>query len=317
MPKKFTDLSQLTKAILKKDEPQRPKPVPAHVPIPHPVKAASLPEAKAEEPGLSRDEAECLAHFSHTSIADRRFATAGRVQTPPTTGRIREAAPGESAGLAAMKEAEAHLAAEVSAIRKALEAAEARAAAAEQALEAHIARVKPGEERRARLEAEIRALRARAAETPRVAVSPVPAPSAPAPAPRARAGLLAAPAGFVEAFDGELREMVVAALSDACETARQSTRERRAAVLAAVLAVNPSSGELERRRAELKQILKDAGGFADARTLSALERIGFRCISGKKHWKLEYGNVRMPMSKTPSDYRSQLNAAADMANRCF
>ena len=30
MSKKFTDLSQLTKAILKKDEPQRPKPVPAH-----------------------------------------------------------------------------------------------------------------------------------------------------------------------------------------------------------------------------------------------------------------------------------------------
>ena len=48
---------------------------------------------------------------------------------------------------------------------------------------------------------------------------------------------------------------------------------------------NPATGELERRRAELKQILKDAGGFTDASTLAALERIGIRCISGRKHCK--------------------------------
>lgn len=42
-----------------------------------------------------------------------------------------------------------------------------------------------------------------------------------------------------------------------------------------------------------------------------------KLISGKKHRKLKYGNVRMPMSKTPSDYRSGLNSSADMANRCF
>ena len=80
---------------------------------------------------------------------------------------------------------------------------------------------------------------------------------------------------------------------------------------------NSATGELERRRAELKQILKDAGGFTDASTLAALERIGIRCISGRKHWKLEYADIRMPMSKTPSDYRSAQNCASDMANRCF
>lgn len=42
-----------------------------------------------------------------------------------------------------------------------------------------------------------------------------------------------------------------------------------------------------------------------------------RCISGRKHWKLEYADIRMPMSKTPSDYRSAQNCASDMANRCF
>ena len=33
--------------------------------------------------------------------------------------------------------------------------------------------------------------------------------------------------------------------------------------------------------------------------------------------KLEYAGVRMPIAKTPSDYRANLNMATDMANRCF
>lgn len=317
MSKKFTDLSQLTKAILKKDEPQRPKSVPAHEPIPHPVKAGSAAEAPAEAPKLSREEADCLAYFSHTSIADRRFATAGRVQTPQAARKTQEPAPEAPTELSKLRASEAHLTAEVAELRQKLEAAEARAAAAEQAVEAHIAQVKSGEERRARLEAEIRELRAKAPEPPRVALAPQPAPSPEPSAPRARGGVLAAPAGFAETFPGEVREMVVAALSDACETAHQSTRERRAAVLEAVLAANPSSGELERRRAELRQIVKDVAYHNDEHMLKGLEKLGMKLISGKKHWKLEYGNVRMPMSKTPSDYRSGLNSSADMANRCF
>ena len=37
----------------------------------------------------------------------------------------------------------------------------------------------------------------------------------------------------------------------------------------------------------------------------------------RKHWKLEYADIRMSMSKKPSDYRSAQNCASDMANRCF
>ena len=33
--------------------------------------------------------------------------------------------------------------------------------------------------------------------------------------------------------------------------------------------------------------------------------------------KLQYANVRVTMSKTPSDYRANLNIASDTANRCF
>jgi len=129
-----------------------------------------------------------------------------------------------------------------------------------------------------------------------------------------RNGILAVPGAFAEAFSGELREMLLSVLSEARDAARQSSRERRAAVLDAILSVNRPTGELERRRAELKQAMKDAGYYTDPH---ALERLGFRLVSGRTHWKLEYAGVRMPVAKTPSDYRANLNMATDMANRCF
>ena len=129
-------------------------------------------------------------------------------------------------------------------------------------------------------------------------------------------GLLKNPATD-EVFIGELREQVLAALSEAQEAAGQSGRERRAKILADVLAANVPTGELERRRGELRQIIKDTGSFVDARAISALEKIGFKCVSGNKHWKLDYADTRIPISKTPSDYRSALNTATSIANMCF
>ena len=32
---------------------------------------------------------------------------------------------------------------------------------------------------------------------------------------------------------------------------------------------------------------------------------------------LEYGNIRFPVSKTPSDYRSNRNTLSQIENRCF
>ena len=130
------------------------------------------------------------------------------------------------------------------------------------------------------------------------------------------AGLLKPPE-TVEAFPGEVREHILAVLSEGLEAAQSSERERRAAVLEDVLAANMPGSELERRRRELKQIIKDTGSFVDARTIAALEKLGFKCVSGNKHWKLDYANVRIPISKTPSDHRAALNTATDIANRCF
>ena len=127
-------------------------------------------------------------------------------------------------------------------------------------------------------------------------------------------GILVAPATAAEVFPGEVREQVVATLLDGLGTAERSGRERRAEILRYVLAANQSAGELERRRAELRQILKNAGYYNDPKPL---ERLGLRLISGRTHWKLQYANVRVTMSKTPSDYRANLNNGSEIANRCF
>lgn len=80
MAKSFNDLSQLTRAILKKEEPKAPKPAPVRAPIPHPVKKPVQAAVSAEETGLSREDAACLDYFSHTSLTARGFATEGRTR---------------------------------------------------------------------------------------------------------------------------------------------------------------------------------------------------------------------------------------------
>ena len=127
-------------------------------------------------------------------------------------------------------------------------------------------------------------------------------------------GILTAPTSFTEVFPNEMRELLLSALTEARDAAQQSGRERRAAFFDALLAVNPSSGELEQRRTELKQCVKDWGYFTDPK---CIEKLGFKLVSGRKHWKLEYGNVRMPIAKTPSDYRANLNMVTELGNRCF
>lgn len=141
--------------------------------------------------------------------------------------------------------------------------------------------------------------------------------AAPAPVQEARIVGLLKPPTTVEVFPGEVREHILAVLSEGLEAAQSAERERRAAVLEDVLTANKPGSELERRRRELKQIIKDAGSFVDARTIAALETIGFKCVSGNKHWKLDYANVRIPISKTPSDRRGAQNTATDIANKCF
>ena len=292
MAKTLTDLSQLTKAILKESPPSRVEPAPAAKPAP----TVSDEDREAEE---------VLAYFS---------------RTPQNAPRSLRVAPGAGAGEERTAELKAALEAKdaaLDAIAKEKAEADERIAELERQLaeerEAHIAAIRE----RDRLQGECGRLQGELRKMGESA--PVVAPVEAAPVARLEPtkptqGILVAPATAAEVFPGEVREQVVATLLDGLGTAERSGRERRAEILRYVLAANQSSGELERRRAELRQILKDAGYYNDPKPL---ERLGLRLISGRTHWKLQYANVRVVMSKTPSDYRANLNNGSEIANRCF
>ena len=292
MAKTLTDLSQLTKAILKESPPSRVEPAPAAQPVP-----------TVSDGG--REAEEVLAYFSRTpQNAPRSLRVALRAGAgEDRTAELKAALEAKNAALDAIAGEKAE--------------ADERIAELEQQLaaerEAHEAAVRE----RDRLQGECGRLRGELRK--RGENAPVAAPVEAAPVvqsepPKPTQGILVAPATAAEVFPGEVREQVVATLLDGLGTAERSGRERRAEILRYVLAANQSAGELERRRAELRQILKNAGYYNDPKPL---ERLGLRLISGRTHWKLQYANVRVVMSKTPSDYRANLNNGSEIANRCF
>ena len=290
MAKKLTDLNQLTKAILKE------------LPPPRPV------EKPAPEPSQSREDADAaavLAYFSRTSqnAPQRNRAASCAVPAKDRPVPPDAALEAKDAALAALAEEKV--------------AADERIADLERQLaeerEAHEAAVRERDRLRGdcgRLQGELRKKGENVSVSAPVEAAPVGRNEPTKPA----QGILAAPGAVVEVFPGEVREQVVATLLDGLGTAERSGRERRAEILRCVLAANQSEGELERRRVELRQILKDAGYYNDPKPL---ERLGLRLISGRTHWKLQYANVRVVMSKTPSDYRANLNNGNEIANRCF
>lgn len=289
MSRTLTDFSQLSKGMFRKSEPVvEVKPVP-------------------KETSAGGDDA--LAYFGLTGRGKRESGRAGAVGGCGASG-----AGAANAATAAMEANLEAVRAESAALSEAKAEAERKAADLERQLAAERAARQTAEAERERLRGDVLRLRN---EIEEMQTTPSAEAAVPAPVQKVRVqGLLRQPKTD-EVFDGEVREHVLAALSEAQEAAGQSGRERRAKVLEDVLAANAPAGELERRRAELKQIIKDTGSFIDARAISALEKIGFKCVSGNKHWKLDYADIRIPISKTPSDYRSALNTATSIANMCF
>ena len=268
-----------------------------------------VPKVVNQEEALqSREDADAAAVLAYFARSPQKASRSPRVAPRGVAVADRSVAPE-----AALKAKDAALAA--FAVEKA--AHERRIAELERQLaeerEAHIAAIRE----RDRLQGECGRLQGELRKCGENA--PVVAPVEAAPVARVEPtkptqGILVAPATAAEVFPGEVREQVVATLLDGLGTAERSGRERRAEILRYVLAANQSAGELERRRAELRQILKNAGYYNDPKPL---ERLGLRLISGRTHWKLQYANVRVTMSKTPSDYRANLNNGSEIANRCF
>ena len=290
MAKKLTDLSQLTKAILKESPPPRPV------------------EKPAPEPSQSREDADAAAVLAYFSRPSQNAPQRNRAAPCAVPAKDRTVAP--EAALKAKDAALAALAEEKAAQGKRIAELERQLATEREAHEAAVRERDRLQGECGRLQGELRRRGENAPVDAPVEVAPVAKTEPPKPV----QGILAAPAAVAEVFPGEVREQVVATLLDGLGSAERSGRERRAEILRCVLAANQSAGELERRRVELRQILKDAGYYNDTKPL---ERLGLRLISGHTHWKLQYANVRVTMSKTPSDYRANLNNGNEIANKCF
>ena len=290
MTTKLTDLKQLTKAILKESPPSR---------------TVEKPAPEQSQGREDADAAEVLAYFSRPSqnAPQRPHVASSADPAKDRVAELKAALDAKDAALDALAEEKAAADERISELERLLSAER----------EAHEAAVRE----RNRLQGECGRLqgelRKRGENAP--VAAPVEAePVAKVEPPKPTRGILAAPGAVVEVFPGEVREQVVATLLEGLGTAERSGRERRAEILRCVLAANQSAGELERRRVELRQILKDAGYYNDPKPL---ERLGLRLISGRTHWKLQYANVRVTMAKTPSDYRANLNNGNEIANRCF
>lgn len=306
MAKTLTDLSQLTKAILKES------PHPAQTPLratasqsgdmPRPV------EKPAPEPLQSREDADAAAVLAYFSRPSQNAPQRNRAAPSAVPVKARTVAP--EAALKAKDAALAALAEEKAARDKRIAELERQLAEEREAHEAAVRECDRLQGECGRLQGELR----KCGENAHVFAPVETAPVVQSELPKPTQGILVAPATAAEVFPGEVREQVVATLLDGLGTAERSGRDRRAEILRYVLAANQSAGELERRRAELRQILKDAGYYNDPKPL---ERLGLRLISGRTHWKLQYANVRVVMSKTPSDYRANLNNGNEIANRCF
>ena len=261
----LTDLSQLTKSMVKKPV-EEPKPA---------------PKPTTEEPTADREAAEVLAYFARPGgNASQRPHVASRAD--PAKDRVAEleaALEAKDAALDALAEEKAAMDGRIADLERQL--AKER--------EAHEAAARERDRLQGecgRLQGELR----KTADKGAVAAPAQAAPVAPVEPTTPTRGLLVANGAIAEAFPGEVRELVLAALADALVAAQQSGRERRAGVLAGVLAANPATGELERRRAELKQILKDAGYFNDPKPL---EKLGFKLISGRTHWHAKQSLARL------------------------
>ena len=261
----LTDLSQLTKSMVKKPV-EESKPAPKH---------------KAEESPVDREAAEVLAYFARPGgNASQRPHVASRAD--PAKDRVAEleaALEAKNAALDALAEEKATMDGRIADLERQLEAER----------EAHEAAVRERDRLQGecgRLQGELRKCGEKAPVSAPVEAASV-AHSEPTKPAR---GILAAPGAVAEVFPGEVREQVVATLLDGLGMAERSGRERRAEILRCVLAANQSAGELERRRVELRQILKDAGYYNDPKPL---ERLGLRLMRGRTHGHAKQSLARL------------------------
>lgn len=120
-----------------------------------------------------------------------------------------------------------------------------------------------------------------------------------------------------ELFPNEQTELVLDILEEKIKTGNCSPRVRN--MLASILDANERTNHKEAFLARLKAVLTESGGLS-AKGKRELVRMGFELGEDGKHYKLTIKNddrYAHPISKSPSDHRSQENNFAQLKRRFF
>ena len=75
-------------------------------------------------------------------------------------------------------------------------------------------------------------------------------------------------------FEGETRDFVIESLKESLEKAEQEGRERKAKILEAVIVQNEMNGNLEKKREELKKVLRENGNILSGEVIEYLQKEG-------------------------------------------
>lgn len=120
-----------------------------------------------------------------------------------------------------------------------------------------------------------------------------------------------------EFYQGEIKDLVLATLSDAVKGV--SYRSRRADIVRDIIKNNDYQKMSVAKAEEVKCILRNYDGMS-FRTRQALKDLGFEITEEGKHYKVTYygdGRYQITYSKTPSDGRSGKNSAQQTINLAF
>ena len=120
-----------------------------------------------------------------------------------------------------------------------------------------------------------------------------------------------------EFYQGEIREMILEAISDKLKNTANKTR--RYDVLSDILKRNSYLGIPEKRANDLKNLLKDYRTMSGS-LRQALTEMGFKISEDGKHYRLTYygdGRYKTTVSKTASDHREGKNIASTIIKNMF
>ena len=114
-----------------------------------------------------------------------------------------------------------------------------------------------------------------------------------------------------EGREGEFRDFLIGAVEDA-EKLTSDDQIRKNQIREAFLLKNPKSDYEEKALSEIDRACKDGKDI-----ISAIKGLGFECVRNRTHTIIKYMGITLPMSCTPSDYRTKKNELPNIKNAFF